>query len=157
MDHCRIERCDKSWPEMSDGDVALALVRHVRQTATCTVCLLPFRSPYLLPACLHTFCRQCIQRLDADCESLEGMKVLCPQCSQESLMSLPDGKETAVKDYFANKLLESTGHLLSLNQCEFESLVTLLSDLQHGAVVLFLALCLHVLASRQITLLHRCN
>jgi len=116
---------------MSDGHVALAFIRHVRQTVTCTVCKLPFRSPYLLPACLHTFCRQCIQPLDTDGESVEGSqsKVLCPQCSEESLLSSPDGKEIAVKDYFANKLLESTGHLLSLNQCEFEDLVTLIYNL----------------------------
>ena len=113
---------------MSDGDVALALIRHVRQTATCTVCKLPFRSPYLLPACLHTFCHECIQPLYTDCEDVEGgqSKVLCPQCSEESLT---DREETAVKDYFANKLLECTGHLLSLNKCEFESLVTLISHL----------------------------
>jgi len=111
---------------MSDGDVALALIRHVRQTATCTVCKLPYRSPCLLRACLHTFCRQCIEPLYTDCsEAGEGSqsKVLCPQCSQESPLSSSDGQEIAVKDYFANKLLESIGHLLSLNHCEFKVLI----------------------------------
>jgi len=115
---------------MSDDVVALALIHHVRQTATCTVCKLPFRSPYLLPACLHTFCHQCIEAgsiiepLDNDCKSDEGSlsTVLCPLCSQETVVSVADGKEIAVKDYFANKLLESIGHLLGLNKCEFESL-----------------------------------
>ena len=113
---------------MSDGDIALALIRHVRQTATCTVCKLPFRSPYLLPSCLHTFCHQCIQPLYSNCENVEGgqSKVLCPQCSEELLT---DGEEKAVKDYFANKLLECTGHLLSLNKCECASFVTLISNL----------------------------
>jgi len=110
---------------MSDDVVALALIRHVRQTATCTVCKLPFRSPYLLHACLHTFCYQCIQPLDTDCETEEQSlsAVLCPLCSQESVVSSPKGKEIAVKDYFANKLLESIGHLLGLKQCEFECLL----------------------------------
>jgi len=109
---------------MSDGDVALALIRHVRQTATCTVCKLPFRSPCLLPSCLHTFCHQCVQSVNINCDIVEEsqLKVLCPQCSQESVLSSADGVEIAVKDYFANKLLESTGHLLSLNQCKFEVL-----------------------------------
>jgi len=108
---------------MTDDVVALALINHVRQTATCTVCKLPFRSPYLLPACLHTFCSQCIQPLDTDCESEEGSlsTVLCPLCCQESVVSSSsDRNEIAVKDYFANKLLESIGHLLGLKQCEFE-------------------------------------
>jgi len=110
---------------MSDGDVALALIHHVRQTATCTVCKLPFRSPCLLPACLHTFCRQCVPSLDINCDIAEENqpKVLCPQCSQESVLLSPDGEETAVKDYFANKLLESTGHLLGLNKCKFNVLL----------------------------------
>jgi len=109
---------------MSDGDVALALIHHVRQTATCTVCKLPFRCPCMLPACLHTFCCQCIQPVDINCETVEEShsKVLCPQCSEESVLSSADGGQIAVKDYFANKLLESTGHLLSLNQCKFEVL-----------------------------------
>jgi len=109
---------------MSDGDVALALFHHVKQTATCSVCKLPFRSPHLLPACLHTFCHQCIQPSDTGCGNVEGNQstVLCPQCSQESLLSSSDGKDIAVKDYFANKLLESTGHLFSLIKSEFQGL-----------------------------------
>jgi len=109
---------------MSDGDIALALIRHVRQTATCSACKLPFRSPRLLPACLHTFCHQCIQPLDSNCDGVEGSlsKILCPDCTQESVVASLDGKEipVVIKDYFANKLLECTGHLLSLNHCEFQ-------------------------------------
>lgn len=116
---------------MSDGDVALALIRHVRQTATCTQCKLPFRSPHLLPACLHTFCHQCIEPLITDNDvTVEDnqTQVVCPLCSQVSLVSSSlDGKTIPVKDYFANKLLECTGHLLALNKyggnysrvCEF--------------------------------------
>jgi len=103
---------------MSDGDVALGLVRHVRQTVTCSACKLLFRSPCLLPACLHTLCRQCIPPVDSDCEGSQ-LSVSCPQCSQVSITSSPDGQDALVKDYFANKLLESIGHLLSLNLCEF--------------------------------------
>jgi len=116
---------------MSDDVVALALIHHVRQTATCTVCNLPFRSPYLLPACLHTFCHECIEPLDTDCKTDEGSlsRVLCPLCSQETVVSLADGEEIAVKDYFANRLLESIGHLLGLNKCEFDLFCFLISNL----------------------------
>jgi len=107
---------------MPDDVVALALIRHVRQTATCTVCSLPFRSPHLLPACLHTFCRQCILPKNcSDCETREASlsTVFCPLCSRESVVSSSaHGTEIAVKDYFASKLLESIGHLLGLKQCE---------------------------------------
>jgi len=111
---------------MSDDVIALALIRHVRQTVTCALCKLPFRSPYLLSTCLHTFCHDCIQPQDCnDCETKEAIlsTAFCPLCSQESAVSSSaDRKEIAVKDYFANKLLESIGHLLGLNQCEFECL-----------------------------------
>jgi len=125
---------------MSDGDVALALIHHVRQTATCTVCKLPFRNPCLLPACLHTFCRQCIQsvNIDYDADEESRSKVLCPQCSQETALSSHNGEEIAVKDYFANKLLESTGHLLNLNQCMYVlCFVVLMCNLPNDAVAIF--------------------
>jgi len=122
---------------MSDGDIALALINHVRQTATCTVCKLPFRSPCLLPTCLHTFCRQCIQSADIDCDDVEESQssVLCPQCSQELALSSPNGEEIAVKDYFANKLLECIGHLLCLKQCMFDVLLVLNFNLSNDSCI----------------------
>ncbi|XP_039599674.1 tripartite motif-containing protein 45 isoform X2 [Polypterus senegalus] len=85
--------------------------------ATCAVCALLFREPKLLP-CLHTFCAECISRLELF--SGQGSKgscvtLLCPVCDTEVSLP-PTGVDGLTTDQLAANevLLES----LLREECE---------------------------------------
>ncbi|XP_066301730.1 tripartite motif-containing protein 2-like [Branchiostoma lanceolatum] len=69
------------------------------QFLTCSVCMLHFRDPRVLP-CLHTFCRECLQEWAAKQQPLE-----CPTCRTQ--VSLPDqGVDGLRTNFYVNNLLD---------------------------------------------------
>eukprot|EP00058_Branchiostoma_floridae_P005881 XP_002591369.1 hypothetical protein BRAFLDRAFT_227369 [Branchiostoma floridae] len=69
------------------------------QFLTCSVCMLHFRDPRVLP-CLHTFCRECLQEWATKQPPLE-----CPTCLTQ--VSLPDqGVDGLRTNFYVNNLLD---------------------------------------------------
>ncbi|CAH1256396.1 TRIM2 [Branchiostoma lanceolatum] len=69
------------------------------QFLTCSVCMLHFRDPKILP-CLHTFCKQCLQEWATKQQPLE-----CPTCRTQ--VSLPDQGVAGLRtNFYVNNLLD---------------------------------------------------
>ncbi|CAH1237785.1 TRIM2 [Branchiostoma lanceolatum] len=69
------------------------------QFLTCSVCMLHFRDPRVLP-CLHTFCRECLQEWATKQQPLE-----CPTCRTQ--VSLPDQGVAGLRtNFYVNNLLD---------------------------------------------------
>ncbi|KAI8513561.1 hypothetical protein Bbelb_078850 [Branchiostoma belcheri] len=69
------------------------------QSLTCSVCMLHFRDPRVLP-CLHTFCKECLQLWVTKQQPLE-----CPTCREP--VRLPDqGVDGLRTNFYVNNLLD---------------------------------------------------
>ncbi|XP_066275655.1 tripartite motif-containing protein 3-like isoform X2 [Branchiostoma lanceolatum] len=69
------------------------------QFLTCSICMLHFRDPKVLP-CLHTFCKNCLQDWATKQQPLE-----CPICRTQ--VSLPDqGVDGLRTNFYVNNLLD---------------------------------------------------
>eukprot|EP00741_Cyanophora_paradoxa_P005991 tig00000955_g5809.t1 len=55
-----------------------AVVEQLRAHAECPVCLTVYRDPRILPACAHTLCADCCEKI------LAGGRIKCPQCRATS-------------------------------------------------------------------------
>ncbi|XP_066300915.1 tripartite motif-containing protein 2-like [Branchiostoma lanceolatum] len=70
------------------------------QFLTCPVCMLHFRDPKVLP-CLHTFCKECLQRWTTK----QQQPLECPTCRTQ--VSLPDqGVDGLRGNFYVNSLLD---------------------------------------------------
>ena len=90
------------------GDVLKSM--DTEEQTTCPVCLEVFSHPKLLP-CFHTFCAECIRRVQSD------SAVVCPLCrktcmlNEEDLNSLPP-------NYFIEAMIKARQGQANEQQCE---------------------------------------
>ncbi|XP_048590259.1 tripartite motif-containing protein 45 isoform X3 [Nematostella vectensis] len=74
---------------------------------TCSLCLEQYQDPRVL-ACLHTYCRHCLESL---VEHSQERTVSCPQCREKIVISVEEVKDLKV-DFMLNDMIEK----MSLDQ-----------------------------------------
>ena len=64
-----------------EAPAAIFDLNSVANEIECTICIDLFKNPHLLVPCLHTFCKECIDRVSATGENK------CPMCRQDFLQT----------------------------------------------------------------------
>ena len=88
---CQIDEAPREQPPINSRKTALDrggydckfVERPKELEADCPICLLILREPFQVACCGNSFCRSCIERIQADKKS-------CPTCNEENFNMFPD-------------------------------------------------------------------
>lgn len=75
----------------------------------CSICTETFKEPKIL-ACIHTFCKICLEKFAAKLEKSPGDEVPCPICRKKFLIP-DDGFNGLQKNFFMENLIEMKSNL----------------------------------------------
>src|SRR6218665_494124 len=86
------------------ADAKETATNQLREITECPICMNVFTDPRMLP-CIHTFCLDCLKRINETAQKGAGDKFPCPLCRKEFLIPA-DGINGVPTNFFLENLLQ---------------------------------------------------